>query len=301
MRLLDVNSLRLKLFTEAQTPRYAILSHVWGREEVTFADIHDLAKAHRMRGFDKIELSCIQARRDGLDYIWIDTCCIDKSSSSELSEAINTMFRWYQQAAVCYAYLCTTSTLSVPRVGADTYDDAVLENSPWFRRGWTLQELIAPKRVEFHGARWLYLGNKHALCERLSRITRIPQLLLRDSRALLSYSIAQRMSWAAGRSTTRIEDKAYSLLGIVGVNMPLLYGEGGNAFIRLQEEIIKISTDDSILAWSGRYSRDDLRLSMLAPDPAAFGPAANVVPLSGHGSSSYAITNRGLEIRLPLL
>ncbi|KAK0741534.1 hypothetical protein B0T18DRAFT_394114 [Schizothecium vesticola] len=181
------------------------------------------------------------------------------------------------------------------------YDAAVLENSPWFRRGWTLQELVAPQCVEFYGTKWLYLGNKHTLCERLSNITRIPRLLLRNPRALRPYSIAQRMSWAGGRNTTRIEDKAYSLLGIVDVNMPLLYGEGINAFIRLQEEIIKVSTDESLFAWSGHFHRDQLRLSMLAPDPDAFTPAANIVPLSAHGASSYAVTNRGLEIHLRLL
>ena len=279
-------------------PPYAILSHVWELEEVAFLDIDDIQRARHMRGFEKIRLSCQQARRQGLCYVWVDTCCIDKTSSSELSEAINSMFKWYRDAAVCYAYLSTTSHL-----GNDGDNDpAAFRNSRWLTRGWTLQELIGPKHIEFYGKSWNYLGTKLALRDEISSLTKIPKRLLQYPHVLSSYSIAKRMSWASERITTRLEDQAYSLLGIFNIHMPLLYGEGRMAFLRLQEEILRRSDDESLFVWDGAFLREDTKLDMLAPDAAAFIASGNVelLPIM-RDSSQFSVSNKGLHMLTPLI
>jgi hypothetical protein len=183
-----------------------------------------------------------QARRDGLQYFWIDTCCIDKSSSAELQEAINSMFRWYRNATKCYVYLTDAST-----AGFDANDksfepwDQAFRKSRWFTRGWMLQELIAPASVEFFSKEGHQLGTRNSLERHIHEVTGIPVKALRGN-PLSSFSIHERMIWAEKRETTREEDKAYSLLGIFDVHMPLIYGEGRDkAFKRLQEEIDKAS------------------------------------------------------------
>ena len=202
----------------------------------------------RKSGYKKLEACCAQAKRDGYEYVWIDTCCIDKSSSAELSEAINSMYRWYQDCAVCYAYL-----VDVPNnVDLHTQEEK-FRKIIWFTRGWMLQELIAPFTLEFYGNEWYSqgqeasLGTKRSLRKVISEITRIPIEVLHDS-GLKSYSVAQRMSWTSQRKTMRMEDRAYSLLSLFNVNMPLLYGEGNWAFIRLREEIMKMSPDETLFA-----------------------------------------------------
>ena len=194
-----------------------------------FPAIHD-PLVQKKAGYEKIRHASMQAISDGYQYVWIDTCCIDKSSSAELSEAINSMFTWYQQASVCYAYV----------------DDVQLhdfDKSRWFTRGWTLQELLAPSNVIFFVAGWTRLGTKFSLAAQITKITGIDSEILHDQRLLRKRSVAQLMSWASRKETTRPEDTAYCLLGIFGVNMPLLYGEGENAFIRLQEELVKFADD----------------------------------------------------------
>ncbi|KAF2168396.1 hypothetical protein M409DRAFT_36388, partial [Zasmidium cellare ATCC 36951] len=244
MWLLDAKTYRLKFFHEATG--YAILSHTWGNEEVSFQQIQDLEAARRLRGFEKIRLTCTQALEDGLSYAWVDTCCIDKKSSAELSEAINSMFRYYTRSTACYVYLSDVTTTR-----AENFDVAPdwLAKSRWFTRGWTLQELIAPSKVLFFSTHWRQIGSKHDLAICLAEITGIHLPVLRSSGVLGKYSGAQRMSWAAHRETTRPEDRAYSLLGLFDINMPLLYGEGEKAFARLQQEIIKSSEDHSIFLW----------------------------------------------------
>ncbi|KAH6644333.1 heterokaryon incompatibility protein-domain-containing protein [Boeremia exigua] len=237
MWLINVETRKLECFNdERDLPLYAILSHTWTNTEITMQMYRDLPEDRSRqygyiqisRGYDKIDRSCQQARADGLPYLWVDTCCIDKTSSAELSEAINSMFRWYQGAVICYVYL----------------DD--LAKARWFTRGWTLQELIAPKDVIFYDQRWTRIGTKRSLKFDISRITRIHELVLGGKVRLRSVDVAQRMTWAAGRATSKVEDKAYSLFGIFGVHMPLLYGEGTKAFTRLQEEILKESDDMSL-------------------------------------------------------
>lgn len=191
-------------------------------------------------GYKKIYFCEEQARRDGLLYFWVDTCCIDKRNSTELAEAINSMFRWYRNAVKCYVYLS-----DVLRNDHDQADSALqswqiaFQKSRWFTRGWTLQELIAPQSVEFFSSNGKLLGNKKSLEQQLHGITGIKISALRGT-PLSTFSIEERMSWGENRQTKREEDKAYSLLGIFDIYLPLIYGEGaGNAFRRLQEEVDK--------------------------------------------------------------
>ncbi|KAM5540586.1 hypothetical protein V8D89_005617 [Ganoderma adspersum] len=192
----------------------------------------------------KIRVACKVARRDGYRYIWIDSSCIDKSSSSELSEAINSMCNWYRGAQVCYAFLA-----DVPFNEDVRAENSMFRKSRWFTRGWTLQELIAPRVVVFFSQEWKGLGTKDALADIIQDITFIDREILTHKIALSDESVAERMRWAARRETTRVEDEAYSLLGIFEITMPTLYGEGRHAFRRLQEEILRRIPDQSLFAW----------------------------------------------------
>ncbi|KAI1157011.1 HET-domain-containing protein [Nemania diffusa] len=228
---------------------YAILSHTWDEDEVTFQDMKGTDEVLHRKGYAKVKHCCFVARTSGFDYVWIDTCCIDKTSTAELSEAINSMYSWYIQAEVCYAYLA-----DMPSYRADHLADghSRLKQSKWFTRGWTLQELIAPSKVVFLDYEWKEFGTKSSLQQSISHITGIPVRILSEDDDLETASIAQRMSWAANRKTSRPEDQAYCLMGLFGINMPLLYGEGKMAFVRLQEEIMKVSDDHSIFAWTSK-------------------------------------------------
>jgi hypothetical protein len=235
MRLINTNTLVLAEFIEDSIPPYAILSHTWDNDEVLFEQMRNFAPSlYEKRGLKKITQSCRIARELGLDWVWVDTCCIDKSSSAELTEAINSMFRWYQASAVCLVYLAdvasdVSETLENP--------ERTFSHARWFTRGWTLQELIAPRNCIFYDREWVPLGAKSALSPTLSAVTGVPVDLLSGRTHLEQYSVAERMGWAANRITTRSEDQAYCLMGIFDVNMPLLYGEGRKAFRRLEEEI----------------------------------------------------------------
>jgi hypothetical protein len=204
------------------------------------------------------------------------------------------MFMWYQNAVVCYAYLEDVTAL----------EDINLSNmqlylSRWFTRGWTLQELIAPRNVVFYSSEWQKLGDKLSLASHISQITRIDTSVLCGIRRPQDVSIARRMSWASGRNTTRVEDEAYCLLGIFGVNMPLLYGEGRRAFIRLQEEILKESSDYTLFLWSPGPIRREYS-GAFAPSASAFYDSGDYIPL-GDNKEQHSLTNQGLSIRLPVL
>ena len=234
------------LLVGGDIPHYAILSHTWraDTEEVSFKDMID-GTGKRKTGYDKIRFCGEQAGRDGLEYFWIDTCCIDKSSSAELHEAINSMFRWYRDAAKCYVYLADVS-LDTDIKSSQLPWELSLRKSRWFTRGWTLQELVAPTIVEFFSEEGEQLGNKKSLERHIHEVTGIPIKALRGS-PLSDFSVRERMLWAEKRETTREEDKAYSLLGIFDVYMPLIYGEGReNAFRRLREEMDKVSKGKSL-------------------------------------------------------
>lgn len=245
-------------------------------------------------GFDKLRGAAQQALKDGYDFVWVDTCCIDKSSSAELSEAINSMFKWYGASEVCYAYL-----IDVPDT-TDVSECSAFIRSQWWKRGWTLQELLAPSKLTFFTRRWKIVGHKQSLGTTIADITGIDIEVFGERMTLDSFSIAQRMSWASGRTTTRPEDLAYCLMGLFDVNMPVLYGEGEKAFIRLQQEIIKESDDQSISAW--RDEPVSLTYSgMLATRPAAFAGSQNVDHVfSVDNRTPYSMTNKGVAIILPL-
>ncbi|KAI8631285.1 HET-domain-containing protein [Xylariaceae sp. FL1651] len=297
MRLINTRNLRFKEFTAAGVPEYAILSHRWGKAEASFTEWQQRFKRltkFSKDGFTKILSACKRARQDGLSYVWVDTVCIDKSSSAELSEAINSMFSWYRDAKVCYVYLD-----DVPSHPPDQVDALELFRlSKWFTRGWTLQELLAPDNVLFFTREWLVLGTKKALASSISQVTGIDQLCLSKEKRLGEYSIAQRMCWAADRSTTREEDIAYSLLGIFNINMPLLYGEGKKAFKRLQEEITKASDDHSILTFDTTTSKN----SLLADHPSLFRNAGRIQPrFASRITPPFQFTNAGLSLTTPLI
>ncbi|KAI1623231.1 heterokaryon incompatibility protein-domain-containing protein, partial [Exophiala viscosa] len=268
MHLLDVRTRKLKYFA-GEVPSYAILSHTWGDDEISFQDIKN-AGVEQRAGYLKIKKTCELAAGLQLNYIWVDTCCIDKSSSTELSEAINSMYQWYQDATVCYAYLSDVDI----NVSSRRESDDQVSNSRYFTRGWTLQEILAPWTVIFLDMHWREMGTRETLRNTLTAITRIPAKFL-SGEDLGKASIAQRMSWASHRTTTRFEDRAYSLLGIFGLSMPLLYGEGQKAFIRLQEEIINNIDDYSIFAWTlpGTGSAD-----VLSPSPEGFHYSRGIIP-----------------------
>jgi hypothetical protein len=238
MRLLTSRShdeLKLTKDFVTEAPPYAILSHTWGPEndEVLFEDLIRNVGISKV-GYSKLLFCATQTAKDGLEYFWADTCCINKSSSSELSEAVNSMFRWYAQAVKCYVFL------SDVHVGSSTTDAQAwlpsFESSRWFTRGWTLQELLAPASIDFFSADGAFLGNKKTLEPTIHKITKIPIEALRGC-PLSQFTVQERLSWAADRHTRREEDQAYCLFGIFNVFLPLLYGEGRRATDRLLREV----------------------------------------------------------------
>ena len=316
MRLLNIHTLDLEEFFGSKIPAYAILSHTWGDDEVSFQDWPARQSLVGRRGYDKITAACAQVREyPHLSHIWVDTNCINKESSAELTEAINSMYVWYRRASVCFVYLEDfhyRGHASLAKFG----------QCRWFSRGWTLQELLAPYKIRFFDAAWHDFGTKQTLQRELLAATGIPSVYL-DGDNLREASISARMSWVALRSTTREEDMAYCLLGLFDVNMPLLYGEGPRAFIRLQEEIIRHDNDQTIFCWSlpplSATSMDWRWNGCLAPHPLAFRESGDYVrsptlhpnlqldrdpaapPRPPGASSEFQLTNSGLRISLPML
>ncbi|KAI8686530.1 HET domain-containing protein [Fusarium keratoplasticum] len=311
MRLLNANTFQLEQFYDNDIPPYAILSHTWTKDEVTFQEFSTLSWDDPR--LEKTVGCCKQALQDDLTYVWVDTFCIDKASSAELSEAINSMYKWYGDSTICYVYLSDVHP---------GYDDDSFSESRWFTRGWTLQELLAPGYVRFFDSSWISIGQKYAwkkpskdfgppvlrekpgpdddLSQELSNITSISVAALRHEVDVGSVSVAEKMSWAAERETTRSEDIAYSLLGIFGINMPLLYGEGGKrAFIRLQEEIISQTYDHTIFSWG--FDRGPTHGGIFATSPLDFAGGGDIVPISIGHKSHYTVTNLGVQIRLPVM
>jgi hypothetical protein len=248
MRLLERNNTGEFILTkdfvgDDEIPPYAILSHTWSEgQEVTFEDLMN-GTGKDKTGYNKIQFCGEQARHDGLQHFWVDTCCINKANYTELSQAINSMFRWYQKATKCYVYLSDVSITK--RKASDQFSETTWEPafrvSRWFTRGWTLQELLAPSSVEFFSRERKRLGDKRTLERQIHEITGIAFPAIRGA-PLSQFGVDERFSWVENRQTKLEEDKAYSLLGIFDVYMPLIYGEGrDNAFTRLREEIDKPS------------------------------------------------------------
>ncbi|KAK4565695.1 hypothetical protein LTR86_003543 [Recurvomyces mirabilis] len=321
-RLLDVKSHRLVPFPRDQAPPYAILSHTWGPEgeEITYQEWleaetlsaksttsspSDAVRPYR-KGYAKIYDACRQAEADSFKYLWSDTCCINKENDAELSEAIRSMYAWYAHAQRCYAYL---SDLNINTDGHDrstpaTTTDVVIANAQadlalglsrcvWFTRGWCLQELLAPKEICFFDSSWRSVEYPDILPQLISAITKIPVAVLTQQIPISDCCLAQRLSWAADRRTSRVEDRAYSLFGILGVNMAPMYGEGSDAFARLQRELLQDTRDPTIFAWT---SADPARkTSLLAATPEDFRHSTNIRVKRALGTSChFSRTNVGI-------
>ncbi|KAJ0131509.1 DENN domain-containing protein [Fusarium oxysporum f. sp. albedinis] len=311
MWLLDVKSARLVSFAnQEEIPPYAILSHTWTNEEVSFQDIMSMDTGTNLTnktGWSKINGACNLTSSFGLSYVWIDTCCIDKSSSAELQEAINSMFKWYELAEICFAYLVDVSVQQDIRVQGSSF-----RQCRWFKRGWTLQELLAPIEVAFYYQDWKPISTRAQTRDLIESITGIRQLYLsrptpgqRIYDKLSSASVAERMSWMDKRETTRPEDLAYCLLGIFEINMPMLYGEGSKAFQRLQEQIMKRSDDCTLLSWGYQELCSNWRweqASLLAPHPSSFRNCKDIEPCSmeGFNAASFSMNQRGLQMKVPI-
>jgi hypothetical protein len=311
MRLIDTTIKTLAEFESSDAPPYAILSHTWTKEEITYQDLQIERKAGKEAGYAKLDNGCRLAASAGFNYIWLDTCCIDKTNHVELSEAINSMFHWYKQASICFAHLA-----DVPP-NLDPYDkESPFRRSKWFTRGWTLQELLAPSKITFLASDWTKFGTKDTLVSPIVDITGIPMefLLGHD---LEHASVAMRMSWASKRVTTKAEDIAYCLMGIFDIQMPLLYGEReAGAFRRLQQEIMKTSDDQSIFAWTSEDLHTPLHdssvrqtYSLLAHSPASFRSSGHLVQTTAPVVPGYlegirtptVFNNKGLHLSLPIL
>lgn len=218
MWLINTSSLLLESVLEPRNVQYAILSHTWEQDEVSLQDFGNLDFARRKAGFSKIEKTCQIAKSRGLKYAWVDTCCIDKTSSAELTEAINSMFEWYKQAQVCFAFI---SDLPSVVAGGPMLDWLAGGDYRWFSRGLTLQELIAPQRLEFFDSAWQPRGDRFTLRSGISQKSEIDMPVLQSSACLPGIPVGRKMSWASARTTTRVEDMAYCLLGIFNINMYL--------------------------------------------------------------------------------
>ncbi|PPJ54095.1 hypothetical protein CBER1_06330 [Cercospora berteroae] len=317
-QLTSVRETDLEVDPKTGFPRiqYAIFSHTWTQDdeqEIHFDDLRSGNFSLTGLGWRKLQHCRRQAARDGLEYAWIDTCCIDKRSSAELQEAINSMFHWYSRSNVCYVFLTDVRKAELDLEELATHANCrhlkarkrgvkLINNAftrcLWFSRGWTLQELLAPKYVYFYDQDWQLIGDKKSLQCWISQASGMDGDVLRGDYNLQQCSVAMRMSWAARRRTTRIEDRAYSLLGIFDVNMPMLYGEGSRAFMRLQEEIIKTNDDQTIFVWESDQSD---HVGMLAPDLDAFQGKGEHHYHTFFPSQGFSLSNRGLFIKMPLI
>jgi hypothetical protein len=329
MRLLHATTLEFEVFHDNQTPQYLILSHTWGNEEVTYQDMRFLQQCHALPyslnnnsilmpaleaaaglkisamdripvqariGYEKILKTAKLAKEHELDYFWIDTCCIDKSSSAELQEAINSMYRWYQQSCLCAVYLEDAFPARDQYSGVlfEFNMATMLRGSKWITRGWTLQELIAPETLEFYDRKWGLMGSRNDFYAAVAEATGIPPTVLYTG-DLSRVSVAQKMSWAANRETTRVEDRAYSLMGLFGIHMPMLYGEGDNAFRRLQEEIIRTTPDESIFAWRAVEGSISSCSGLLAKSPNDF-EGSQFIQFMRDDRTQFATSNLGLRL-----
>ncbi|GAB7360740.1 hypothetical protein MBLNU230_g0614t1 [Neophaeotheca triangularis] len=271
LHLINVKTLQLESFS-APGPSYAILSHTWEGAEVSYRELRRRPAIHK-EGYAKIQGACLQALRDGLNYLWVDTCCINKSNNAELAESITSMFKWYKSASICYVYMRDVrANVKLQLADADIQQVvpgsslqktlSAFQDSRWFTRGWTLQELLASPRIIFFGSDWCELCSLGDVASYVSFTTKVPVEALNHQKPLKEYSAAQKISWMAERTTTRLEDMTYSLFGICDVSFSANYGEGAQAFRRLQQKIL-MKGDLSVLAW--QPSRDTSELFATSP------------------------------------
>ena len=285
MRLIKISrdqSLDMSAFEDQNIPPYAILSHTWGSpdDELSFVDFNKGLK-RRTPGYEKLQFCAKQATNNDLTYFWVDTCCINKKDISELQRSILSMFRWYANSAKCYALL---SDVSFAKWKQD------IPHSRWFTRGWTLQELLAPREVEFFSKEGQMIGTKESLGQYIRQATRIPIEALRGL-SLASFTTDQRFSWALRRQTTVPEDKVYCLLGIFDISIPVLYGEGqSKALARLKRELAwqeKLESKDEV---SGDGISRSIETDSERPTQPRLG---QIVYHPGFGDSPYHWTPRG--------
>ncbi|KAI0744293.1 heterokaryon incompatibility protein-domain-containing protein [Daedaleopsis nitida] len=300
MRLLDTTTGEFHWVNNPREVRYAALSHVWSKQESdgenyvpeqTYQEVLKIQRSAKAKDevpltrlSEKIRMACEIARTHGFEYIWIDSCCIDQSSSAELSEAINSMYEWYSCSNLCYAYLKDVTVKEEP--GAHHAD---FPRSEWFRRGWTLQELIAPQNVLFLSDDWNDIGTKHSLAATIANVTKIDIEVLKHDKTPAAVPVAERMAWASSRVTTKEEDKAYCLVGLFGANITPMYGEGQNAFRRLQEAILRHEPDQSIFVWGSCIPAS--LLSHLSTD-CKFDPRTPTSYLLAPSPNSYQASQR---------
>ncbi|KAF9474805.1 hypothetical protein BDN70DRAFT_769036, partial [Pholiota conissans] len=244
--------------------KYAILSHKWLRGtpgEITYDLWMKGSLDPKSAGYKKLAGFCRTAWKEyGLALVWMDTICINKDSSSELDESIRSMYAWYERADICIVYLSETHTTT--HIPDDT----------WFTRGWTLQELIAPKKLKFYSAEWNRLAQDNNDDKKdpiiLSFIEHATMLSSEELAGRLNVPLSRKMQWAASREVTREEDIAYSLMGIFDVSISIAYGEGvSRAFLRLLEEIMKnhIGAKD-LFNWAGGVTGNG-NTHLLPPSP----------------------------------
>lgn len=283
--------------------RYAVFSHRWTCSEPTYQDISAPAspvgrnKQRNLKtaGLVKLAYLCDTARALGYKFVWSDTCCIDKNNQAELSEAIHAMFRWYAHAHLCIVHLAASSSL------------ADFEREPWFKRGWTLQELLAPRRIKSYDATWrpftTLINDKDdlAFTSALSSVTGIPRdaIVADNTRGIKGRGIWEIMSWAAPRKTTRVEDAAYCLFGLFDVHPPIAYGEGERAFPRLTEAILERYQTWDVFAWAGEASE---RHPALPSSPACYPRWDEAMVHDEVGMTAFTLTGHGLRLTsVPLI
>lgn len=273
-------------------------------------------RRHCSPGIAKIWCFCKLAGFNDYDWVWVDTCCIDKSSSAELTEAINSMFSWYAGSGQCYAYLDDVADpsnvsfrwtiLGQERQVKLNGEEAVsrwgeqFRKSKWFTRGWTLQELLAPRSLIFYDVQWKLLGarDEDHVGPVVSEITHIEKNCFGHVRFLRSFTVAERMSWMSSRQTSRVEDMAYCMLGIFDIHMPLIYGEGWNAFRRLQEEIVARSPDESIFCWKSAAYHAYTGVMATRPEQFSWLLNESLCIEEWFDRAPHRVTNKGLELEV---
>lgn len=299
MRLLNTTNLEFQSgeHTKFCQEGYAVLSHRWFPHEVTLAQfgshVEELRSGSSVLSpqLDKIRGACLTARNKGIKWVWIDSCCIDKRDLVETTESINAMYRWYRDSTLCIVYLYDVKKNAAISIKNSHIFDRLGQDNPseWFSRGWTLQELLAPHHMEFYDKEWTYIGSKNRMKASISSITGIDESYLTGESDFKKACIAQKMSWMVGRATTKEEDIAYCMIGLFGITLAPIYGEGMRAFTRLQETLMSSRfMDETLFAWkmptvnagdqyndsSDKWAADEWGL--LAPSPEWFAGSAGI-------------------------
>ncbi|KAL8689838.1 MAG: hypothetical protein Q9218_004583 [Villophora microphyllina] len=326
MRLINTKTYELHDSEGLDSPEYAILSHKWVGVEVTFQMLDSANwRATNLHSpqMEKIRAACTKAREQKptpLEWLWVDTCCIDKTNSVELASSINAMFDWYYRATVCFAYLYDVDWNAATKQISKSQDPKrPNQEAAWFERGWTLQELLAPQHMEFYDRRWVSMGTRDSLADILHAKTGIAKQYLTGASNFRHASVATRMSWMAGRTTAKVEDIAYAMLGLLRIHMEIHYGEGVKAFMRLQRTLMESSIDESIFAWTtpsqglkcyhihypqtSQWAPKDWGL--LAPSPDCFSKHNDLVVLTDKCvprlSGGYRWAQQGVHFQMPVV